>query len=149
MTEPTSRSLRSSAWWIYAAAWVPFAAFYALALKTTNTLPLPRALIAGTLYSIPPALFGVAIWRLSGLLMRRRARVATIVAVHVFGAAISTSAWLLIEISQIALQAGWDTAIAASRAFAAFQLFDGLFVYGILAVGSHVIRIAGRLREEE
>ncbi|HYM21927.1 MAG TPA: histidine kinase [Vicinamibacterales bacterium] len=138
-----------SPWWLYAAAWIPFAGFYSLALKMTNTLPLGRALVAGSLYAIPPALFGVAIWRLSGVLVRRRARVVTTVVVHVLGAAFSTSVWLFIEIGQIALQAGWDAAIAASHAFAGFQLLDGMFVYGVLAVGSHVIRIAGRLREEE
>lgn len=149
MTEPTKGSVRSFAWWIYAAAWVPFAGFYALALQTTNTLPLGRAVVAGVLYSIPPAVFGVAIWRLSGALMRRRTRVVTIVVVHVLGAVLSTSAWLFIEIVQIAMQAGWEGAVVASHAFAGFQLIDGLFVYGVLAVGSHVIRIAGRLREEE
>src|ERR1041385_1768112 len=149
MTEPICPSLRFSAWWIYAAAWIPFGGFYAMALKTTNTLPLERALIAGGLYAIPPALFGVAIWRLSGLLMARKARVVTIVAVHTLGAVVSTTAWLFIEIAQIASQAGWDTAVAASHAFAGFQLLDGTFIYGVLAVGSHVIRIAARLREEE
>lgn len=148
-TEPAKGSVRTFAWWIYAAAWLPFAAFYALALRTTNTLPFKRALIAGSLYAIPPALFGVAIWRLSGVLLRRRSRVVTIVVVHLLGAVILTASWLLIEIGEIAGQAGWDAAIAASRTFAGFQLIDGLFVYGVLAVGSHVIRIAGRLREEE
>lgn len=149
MTQPTRRPPRSYGWWIYAAVWTPFAGLFAMALRTTNALPWRHALIAGVLYSLPPALFGVGIWWFSGRLTAARARPATIIVVHLVCGVLSTTAWLLIEVAQIAMQASLASALAAASTFAAFQLLDGLFIYGVLAIGSHAIRIAGRLREEE
>jgi sensor histidine kinase YesM len=149
MHDTSRRSLRSYAWWIYAAAWIPFGGFYALALTTTKTLPWQRALVAGFLYAIPIAFFGIGIWWLSGLLVARRVRGLTMVLIHLVVGAATTFAWLGIEIAQIAAQAGFAAAVVASRTFAGFQVLDGLFIYGVLAVGSHAIRMASRLREEE
>ena len=143
------RSLGAYAWWIYTAAWLPFAGFYALALTTTKTLPPGRALAAGVLYVIPIALFGVGIWRLSGYLERRRASALTIVLVHFLVGAATAFAWLGIEVAQIGAQIGLSGAWAAAQAFAGFQVLDGFFVYSVLAAGSHAIRFAKSLREEQ
>jgi two-component sensor histidine kinase len=134
---------------MYAAGWIPFAALYAAALTTTKTLPPGRALIAGVFYVIPIACFGVGVWWLSGVLIARRAKILTTVVVHVLAALATTFAWLGIEIGQIALQAGLSAALAASQTFAGFEVLDGLFIYGVLAAGSHAIRMSSRLREEE
>ena len=149
MRSSSNRSLRPYAWWIYAAAWIPFAAIYALALTTTKTLPPDRAIVAGVSYAIPIAVFGVGIWWLSGVLVARRVGPVATAAIHLAAGVATTFAWLAIEISQIALQAGFDAAIAASHAFAGFEVLDGLFIYGVLAAGSHAIRMSSRLREQE
>src|SRR5215467_8212064 len=112
------RSLGTYAWWIYAAAWIPFAGFYALALTTTKTLPPSRALAAGASYVVPIALFGVGIWWLSGLLERRRATAPMVVLVHFLVGAATAFAWLGVEVAQIAAQIGFSSAWAAAQAFA-------------------------------
>ena len=140
MNKSDRRSLGAYGWWIYAAAWIPFAGFYALALTTTKTLPPSRALVAGLLYVVPIALFGIGIWWLSGLLERRRVSAPVTVGVHlVVGAAIAF-AWFGIEVAQIAAQAGFAGAWAAAQTFAGFQVLDGFFVYGVLAAGSHAVQ---------
>jgi signal transduction histidine kinase len=143
------RSLGAYAWWIYAAAWLPFAGFYALALTTTKTLPAGRALVAGVSYVVPIALFGIGIWWLSGLLERRGARALTIFMVHFLVGATVAFAWLGLEVAQIAAATGLSGAWAAAQAFAGFQVLDGFFVYCVLAAGSHAIRFAKSLREEQ
>ncbi len=149
MRSSPRRSFRSYAWWIYAAAWIPFAAIYALALATTKTLPPQRAIIAGFSYAIPIAFFGVGIWWLAGILVARRVGPVAMVAIHVVAGVATTFAWLFIEIGQIAMAAGFDAAMASSQTFAGFEVLDGLFIYAVLAAGSHAIRMASRLREEE
>jgi signal transduction histidine kinase len=151
MSKSDRRSLGRGAygWWIYAAAWIPFAGFYALALTTTKTLPASRALVAGVAYVVPIAIFGIGIWWLSGLLERRRVSAPATVGVHLVVGAATAFAWLGLEIAQIASQIGFSGALAASQAFAGFQVLDGFFVYGVLAAGSHAIRFAKRLREEQ
>src|SRR5262245_31025338 len=94
----TRRSPGSYGWWIYAAAWLPVAGFYALALTTTRTLPPSRALVAGLLYVVPIALFGLGIWWLSGFLERRRASVPVIAIVHLLVGLVVACAWLGVEI---------------------------------------------------
>ena len=148
-TRTARRSLGAYAWWIYAAAWIPFAGFYALALTTTKTLPPSRALIAGLFYVVPIALFGVGVWWLSGLLERRRASSLAVVVVHVVVGAATAFAWLGVEVAQIGAQIGFSGAWAAAQSFAGFQVLDGFFVYCVLAAGSHAIRFARRLREEQ
>ena len=134
---------------IYAAGWIPVAGLYAVALTTTKTLPPQRAIVAGALYMLPIACFGVGIWWLSGALIARRASTLTIVVVHLVAATLATFAWLGIEIGQIAAQAGFTAAKAAAQTFAGFEILDGFFIYGVLAAGSHAIRMAARLRAEE
>ncbi len=149
MTTPTRRPLGAYAWLIYAVAWIPVAGLYAIALTTTKTLPAERAVVAAFFYMVPLAFFGVGIWWLSGVLVGRRARPLTVGIVHVIAAAFTTVAWLAIEFAQIASQAGIAGASAAVQTFAGFEVLDGFFIYGVLAAGSHAIRMASRLREEE
>jgi signal transduction histidine kinase len=149
MTTSSGPSLKPYAWLIYALAWIRVAGLYAIALTTTNTLPRDRAVVAAVFYIIPLAIFGVGIWWLSGVLVARRARPLTTVGVHLVASVIMTFVWLGIEVGQIASQAGVDAALAAARTFAGFEVLDGFFIYGVLAAGSHAIRMATRVREEE
>lgn len=140
---------RSRLWFWYAAAWVPLGLFYSALMARTRSMSVENALLQGTTYVAPLALFGIAIWWLSGVLEwppRHRTR---FIAVHVLSAMLLSTIWVGIEVSLIATSTGYSLAFEIARAFAGFQALDGLFFYGLLAAGSYVIRMAGRLREQE
>src|SRR5437016_78364 len=141
-----ARQRRGWAW--YAAVWVPIAFFYAIALMQQQSmpasyraaLPLGRAIIAGLNYVLPVAVLGVFVWRLSGILAWPPRRVVPFVAIHTATAITFSLLWLGIQISMIAAQTSAQFALELSRAFRGFQAIDGVFVYGLIAAGSYVIR---------
>jgi LytS/YehU family sensor histidine kinase len=49
----------------------------------------------------------------------------------------------------IAFGTGFRAAIAITRTFAVFEIFDGVIFYSVIAAVSYVVRIATRLREQD
>jgi two-component system LytT family sensor kinase len=137
------------AWWWYAAAWVPVAAFFSVLMAKTGAPTLRVALIQGVSYVIPVAVLGVGVWRLTSLLDWPPRSIPRFLGTHVAGAVLFSLTWIAVEIALIARAQGFRAAIETSRIFAGFEALEGIFIYGLIAAVSYVIRIATRLREQE
>ena len=140
---------RNRVWWWYAAAWIPLGLFYAVLMSRTRFMTAGQALLQGFTYIMPPAIMGAMIWRITGKLAWPPKSLRRFLLTHLALAVCFTSIWLGFEISLIAQGTGWAMAIEISKGFVGFQAIDAMFFYGLLAAGSHMIRIVAQMREQE
>jgi signal transduction histidine kinase len=142
-------------WLWYALAWTPLAVYYAFLMRSPRTTfvrpppSLPQSLIEGATYVAPVALLGVGVWWLAGRATWPPKSVPRFVALHLIAAVAFTFIWLAAQVAFIAMGTGVTTALTIAKTFAGFQVIEGFFVYGLLTFGSHAVRIAHRLRQEE
>jgi signal transduction histidine kinase len=146
---------KQRAWWGYAAAWIPIALIYTVVAITPHPIyqrpvpPLIVAIIEGISYVAPVALMGVVVWRFTGMLTWPPRSLWRFLITHVVAAIAFSSAWLASQWALIGASVGLHMATEIVKGFAGFQIIEGIFVYGLVAAGSHAIRIATRLREQE
>lgn len=147
---------KARAWLAYSVAWLPFAVIYAIIItkpapiRAVRPIPsLPVALVEGLTYIAPVALMGVGVWWLVGRITWPPRATWRFVAVHVLAGTVFSVLWLASQTALIMTGTGLRLAIDIAKTFAGFQIIEGIFVYGWVAAGSHAIRIASRLREQE
>ena len=138
----------------YLAAWVPFAALYALLIYLSSEIGPGRdrsaygAVSGGVVSIVIAALLGLVVWSVSRRLAERQPAVSAAVVAHVLLA--------------IAYAVTWTGFIGLSIAFFApprvFRMFlqyaagwnalTGLFLYGMVAGIAHAVTVGARLRRE-
>jgi signal transduction histidine kinase len=145
----------TKAWLGYSAAWVPLLLFYMYVMMHPRPM-LPRpvpgmssALVEGLSYVLPVALLGTVVWWLVGKLSWPPTNGVLFIALHSVAALAFAGTWVACEIAAIAMGTGVAMAIEIAKTFIGFQFIEGVYIYGLLAAGSHAFRIASKLRDEE
>ena len=139
---------RSRFWLLYAAAWTPLAAIYALLIAEPG-VPIPDA-IAGSLASVIPAgLLGALVVRLTERITDVNPGRARFLAVHALLALVYASVWC----AAIAASIYWGAPREVFRKFIAtalgWQFVSGLMLYALIAGIAAAVRSARRLRTQE
>lgn len=143
MTIPRAR--RGATWAAYGAAWLPFAVIYTMLRAAEQRTSLVAAL-PGSIASVSvAALLGVAVWHVTGVVEGRARHPALAVPTHV----VLAGAYALLWIGSIALRIRWQAGGAAAGRFLAspatgWQLFSGMWLYGVIAGISRLARLQRR-----
>jgi signal transduction histidine kinase len=146
---------KKRAWLSYAAAWIPVALMFTAVTITPRPVfqrPVPSllpAIVEGITYVVPVALMGVAVWWFTGMLAWPPRRAWRFLLAHVAAGIAFSGGWLVSQWALIVWDVGVRLATEIVKTFAGFQIIEGVFVYGLVAAGSHAIRIATRLSEQE
>jgi hypothetical protein len=140
------RRFRSAA--TYAAAWIPVALAFSLALGATGTVPFAYALSAGIASTLPAALLGTLVIALCRRVPWTRGRRGALAVMHALAAAVFAVAWAVTIVAEIRLAApSGDSASFLNEGFA-WQLLIGLLTYAVIA-GVAYARMALRRQEEQ
>jgi hypothetical protein len=141
------------AWVWYAVAWLVVGVVYASMMTHSRPmfigLPTSIAFLEGIGYVVPVAFLGVGVWYFTGWLAWPPRHAWRFVAWHLGAAMIFSWSWLAAQGAWIAVGTGVRAAVLIVGSFAGYAVLDGVFVYGIIAAGSHAVRIASRLREAQ
>jgi len=131
---------------LYALAWVPFVALYALALAVGRpAMPALDALRAAAWSVAPAVLLGLGAWYAAGRLSgARRGRAAL---GHVGLALVFTAIWAGLIVAQVAAYAPPDRFADYLRFGLSWQVVLGLVAYGAI-VGTRLLLAATRLARE-
>ncbi len=145
---PLAEPPRRRFWLLYAAAWTPLAAIYALLIAQPD-MPVIDA-IAGSLASVvPAALLGVGVVRLTERIMDARPGRVRFLAMHTALAVLYGGAWCAAIIASMYWGAPRSVYDAFIRTAAGWQFVSGLMLYALLAGIAAAIRSSRRLREGE
>jgi signal transduction histidine kinase len=141
------------AWVWYAVAWLVVGVVYASMMTHSRPmfigLSTSIAFLEGIGYVVPVAFLGVGVWYFTGWLAWPPRHAWRFVAWHLGAAMIFSWSWLAAQGAWIAVGTGVRAAVLIVGSFAGYAVLDGVFVYGIIAAGSHAVRIASRLREAQ
>lgn len=149
----SGRTARFWAW--YAAAWIPLAVFYGMLMLFPRPViarptPTPFVAVAASLsYVVPVALLGVVVWWAVGRIIWPPKSMTRLVLLHGLASILFSGVWLAIQVGGIIAGVGFASAMTIAAGFAGFQFIEGVFIYGLLAGFSHVVRINRRLSEQE
>ncbi len=136
-------------WLLYALAWVPPTLLYAVAVSLQGETTWWQALVSGVVIMGAAALVGVAVWWLSGRLpFPGRSRIV-FAAVHLLAALLYAAFWVGIVLGWLYLVAGAEVAAFVMRQAGIWQFSTGLYVYGLIAGVSYLVRTQNQLREKE
>jgi signal transduction histidine kinase len=144
-TEPK----RGRPWLWYALAWVPPLLLYAMAISVQPDTTWWHGLISSIVIIGAAALAGVLVWKLSGRVLfpgRSRIRFGLI---HVCAAVVYGAFWLGIIQGWLVLVASRDVAALVARQAGLWQFSTGIYVYGLIAGVSYLLRTQKQLRERE
>jgi signal transduction histidine kinase len=134
---------------------MPLLLFYMyMMMHPQPVLPRPvpdirMVLAEGLSYVLPVALLGTVVWWFVGKLKWPPESRAVFVTVHAAAALAFAGTWTVCEVAAIAIGTGIPLAIQIAKTFVGFQFIEGVYIYGLLAAGSHAFRIASKLRDEE
>lgn len=155
LASPPTRSLGSgrAPRLLYAVAWLPYVAAYAVALGTVTGMSWLDALLAALANALPPALLGLAVL---GLCRRRPwppQRLGPFTALHAAAAALYAllslaGTWALLTVIWRVRLGFWWPERADFRAVP-WQIFLALVIYCVLASLAYSLQLALRLREEQ
>jgi sensor histidine kinase YesM len=135
-------------WLLYAAAWTPLAAIYALLIAQPGMGILDA--IVGSLSSVvPAALLGVVIVGLTERIADAKPSRGRFLLVHTLLAIIYGAAWCGAIIASIYWGAPRDVLAAFMKDAAGWQFVSGLMLYAVIAGIAAAIRSSRRLREQE
>jgi hypothetical protein len=132
---------------VYALAWTPFTALYALILAAgvRQRLTVADSIVAAIWTAAPAALLGLGAWYAAGRTAgASRARAA---AVHGVLALAFTTLWAAVVVAQIAAFASRDAFAEYLKFGLSWQVFMGLAAYGVL-VGARLAADATRRARE-
>ena len=107
------------------------------------------ATLEGITYVLPVALLGIGVWMLTARIPWPPKRPLGFMVLHFLLSAVFAFLWLASQWALIASGTGPALALTIVKSFAAYQSIEGVFVYGLIAAGSHAIRAAARLRERD
>ena len=134
---------------LYALAWVPFAALYALALAIGRRLGAADAAWAGMWSALPGLVLGLGVWSAAGRLSGSRvSRPAALIA-HAVLAVAYAAAWTAGIAAQIALFAPAEALDGFLRDALWWELLMGVVVYGAIASARHTIEATRHARERD
>jgi signal transduction histidine kinase len=140
------RRFRSAA--TYAAAWIPVALGFSLALGATGTVPFAYALSAGTASTLPAALLGTLVIALCRRVPWTRDRRVALALMHGLAAAVFTVLWAATIAAEIRFAAPPADSTSFLNEGLAWQLLIGLLTYAVIA-GVAYTRTAFRQQEEQ
>src|ERR687893_580043 len=96
-------SPRTRAAALYAVAWIPFTALYALALGASRLMPVAEAIRSAVFSMLPAALLGILALRAADGIARREWRRRRALAAHLVLAVAYAVLWLAAVLGQIVL----------------------------------------------
>jgi signal transduction histidine kinase len=135
-------------WFLYAAAWIPLAALYAVLIAQSGAPPLDAA-VGGFGTVLTAAVLGTGVhWMTGRIGSPERGRVR-LVALHSLFAVAFSALWCAIILTMISLDAPEPVRARFVRYSLGWQFVSGLFVYGVVAGVSTAARTWERLREQE
>jgi signal transduction histidine kinase len=133
---------------LYAAAWLPLVAAYAVGI-TAQGVAADDALVSAASTVLVAALLGVPAIERAARRATRRPGIARLLGAHLVGALLYASAWVLGTLAQMAAFAPAATTRAFLHQNAAWEWGSGLFLYGVLAGVGHAVAVGRQLRERE
>jgi two-component system, LytTR family, sensor kinase len=136
-------------WLAYALAWLPPALLYAMAVGLQKDALWWQALISSAVIVGAAALGGVVVWWLSAWLpFPGRWRFAFVI-VHLLAAATYAALHLGVLIGWLSIVATGQVARFVLQQAGVWQFITGVYVYGLIAGVSYLIRTQKELRERE
>jgi signal transduction histidine kinase len=144
---PSPDPSRRRFWLLYAAAWMPFIALYAVMIARQGA-PLLGALIGSFSNVAPAALFGAFVWRFAERQSTAYSRIRFL-GKHATLAILFAAAWSLCIAASIYLAAPRSVLDDFLRNAIGWQFLSGLMLYGVIAGIATAIANARRLREQE
>ncbi|MDB4917243.1 MAG: two-component histidine kinase [Gemmatimonadetes bacterium] len=136
-------------WALYGAAWIPVALGYTQLLISSRGVPAGDAFLASSWYALSAALLGVLAWNASGRIAWPDRVFVRFLLIQLAMAIAYSVLWDGAMVGYLALRIGVKPTLALARSFAGWQLWSGLWVYGLIAGISYALRITARLRERE
>ena len=137
-------------WTAYALAWLPPAILYGVAIATQpDGSTLWQGILSGCVLMGAGALGGVLVWRLSGRVPYPGKPSARFLGIHVLAALLYSAAWFGSLLGWLLLVAGSYVAGIVLRQAGIWQFLTGLYVYGLIAGFSYLLRTQKHLRERE
>lgn len=137
-------------WLLYAAVWALFAIIYAVLLSAEYGGRWGLAALGAVMSASLAALLGVAVWWLSGRLEYPRTKPWVFFVTHLTLASLYSLIFNLSIYLRIAVRVNWNFALELMRRDAfGWQLFSGLWLYGVLAAVFYFIRSEQRAREQQ
>lgn len=143
---PSPDRSRRRFWLLYAAAWTPFVALYALMIMRQGA-PLFGALVGSVWNITPAALLGALVWRFAerpGPSSRAR-----FLATHTVLAVAFAAIWALAILASIYIGAPRSILDEFLRNAIGWQFLSGLMLYAVVAGIASAAGAARRLREQE
>ena len=145
---PVAEQRRWRFWLLYAAAWLPLAAIYALLIAQPGT-PFIDAIVGSLTSVVPAALLGAGVVKLTERIMDARLGRGRFLALHAVLALGYASAWCGSIIAGIYWGAPRSVFDAFMKTAAGWQFVSGLMLYALLAGIAAAIRSSRQLREGE
>jgi two-component system, LytTR family, sensor kinase len=143
---PSPDRSRRRFWLLYAAAWTPFVALYALMIMRQGA-PLFGALVGSISNITPAALLGALVWRFAE--RPRPSSRARFLATHTVLAVGFAAIWALAILASIYIGAPRSILDEFLRNAVGWQFLSGLMLYAVVAGIASAAGAAGRLREQE
>ncbi|MGH7470083.1 MAG: sensor histidine kinase [Longimicrobiales bacterium] len=140
---------RARPWLWYALAWTPPWLLYAVAVSVQPETTWWHGLISSLVIVGAAALGGVLVWQLSGRVSfpgRSRIRFALI---HLSASMVYGAFWLGVMQGWLVLVATREIAAMVMRQAGLWQFSTGIYVYGLIAGVSYLLRTQRQLRERE
>ena len=140
---------RPRGWLLYALAWLPPTLLYAVAVAVQPETAWWHGLISGTVIVGAAALAGVLVWHLSGRLPFTGRWRTGFVLIHLSAALVYAAFWLGVVQGWLLLVATREVAAMVMRQAGIWQFSTGVYVYGLIAGVSYLVRTQKQLRERE
>ena len=140
---------RVKAWLAYALAWTPAVLLYAISVAGQRNVTFAQGLGSGSVIMGAAAVQGVAVWWLTRRLplpARNRQRLLFGL-FHVLCATAYAALWLAVLLGWLNLVAPPNVALLVLRNAGLWHFLSGLYIYGLIAGVSYLIRAQHALRE--
>jgi hypothetical protein len=147
-TVSSVRASRRRFWLLYAAAWTPLAAVYALLIHQPET-SVVDAIIGSLMSVVPAALLGAAVVRLTERITDANPGRARFLVLHSVLALTYAAAWCGVIIASLYWGAPREVYTAFVKTAAGWQFVSGVMLYSLIAGIAAAIRSSRRLREQE
>jgi len=137
--------------WIYPLAWLPYFAAYGLALAYVSEVQLGIALFGAFANTLPPALLGIVVLRLTGVVPQQEVSLRGWLLSHAAGAILFAVAsagctWLIFLVESRLTTGVWG--ITPNPGPLVWQVFLGLVVYGVLVSTATGLRLFLQVRDQ-
>jgi sensor histidine kinase YesM len=135
-------------WLLYAAAWTPFGAIYALLLMAQGA-PLLGAVLGSIATVVPAALLGGLVWRFAERPTTLASSRLRFLLMHAAFAVVFAAAWTITIVASIYYGAPRSVMEQFLRTAIGWQFLSGLTLYAVVAGIATAAANARRLRDQE